>query len=156
MIPRSKLAIGLIVFLSVAMVLVGAYVFHAVYLFYQYNRTSEQTVAENVQWTVVPLSDERYVLEGAYTYVLNGDHYKGSTLFSRTAYRNPYAAEEALKENQGKTWVVWYDPNDREFSTIDYHFPMKETIYASILFFLLYYFIWGGYFITRKMTKSPK
>ena len=155
--PASKkIIVGTVIFLTVALLLVGAYVFHAFYLFYQFSKVSETTVAEQVNWASSRLSDEKYTIVATYTYSLSGKTYQGKTDFSNTHYRNPYGAEQAIKENEGKMWVVWYNPNDPAFSTLDHRFPMKETIYATILFFLLYYFIWGGQYVLRRMSQRLK
>lgn len=141
-----------IAFIVIITIIVLGYAGAALYKVYQYNRLSAETNAENVSFSVKPHNDEKFFLHSSYYYKVNGKDYPGETTFT-TAYRNPYAAEEAMKEISKNYKTVWYDPSDPSFSSMDRSFPMKLVVYASILFAIWNYFIWGGYYYTKSLLK---
>src|SRR5690242_14348088 len=130
--------------------LVLGYVAVAFYKYLQYSRLSEQAPAENVVWSIKALNDEHYQLHAAYDYHVKGEVFHGETTFSDAHYRNPYAAEQGLKEVGPEYKTVWYDPSKPSVSCMEKAFPVKLVTYAAILFALWNYFVWGGYIYIKK------
>ena len=107
---------------------------------YTYRVLTAQTKAQSVQWAVVELSDERYVLQGNYIFRVDGIEHAGSTTFDHP-YRNAWAANKAMPEYANKQWEVWYSPKNLLYSSLQKNFPLKECVSAIILWGLLVYFI---------------
>lgn len=143
-----------IIFIIVITIIILGYLSVAIFKYYGYNRLKAETSAVNISFSVTPLNDEKFFLKGNYQYRVKDVLYSGETTFS-TAYRNPYAAEEAMKEISKNYRTVWYDPNQPSFSSLEKIYPTKQIVYAFILFALWNYFIWGGYFYTKALLKKP-
>lgn len=144
----------LIVFVVLMACIVFAYVGIAAYKFYQYYRLTDKAAIESISWSVKPETDERFRLQGAYEYTVDGKKYHGTTLLQDTPYRNSWAAEQAIKETQPNYKTVWYDYSDPSVSNLEKNFPTKDIVYAAILFAILNYFVWGGYFYTQNWLKT--
>lgn len=108
---------------------------------YTYSVLTTHVKAQNVNWSVVELSDERYVLRADYLFRVDGDEHTGFTVFERMPYRNAWAANKAISGHSDKQWEVWYSPRNLLYSSLQKNFPFKECISAGILWGLLIYFI---------------
>lgn len=140
----------LAIFLILISLLVLGYVGVALYRVYSFNRLSAGAPLEQVDWSVKAINDEKYQLLAHYKFQVNSKLYYGETLLSER-YRNEWAAEQGKKELSLQYQTVWYDPADPNHSSIEKAFPTKNVIYAAILFVLLNYFVWGGYFYTKRV-----
>ncbi|KAF3362686.1 hypothetical protein PHSC3_000926 [Chlamydiales bacterium STE3] len=147
----ARLLIALLIIITC---IVLAFVGKAVYGVHRFNRLKESAPLESISWTVKPESDERYRLFAIYHFKVDDQQYQGTTLLSGAPFRNAWAAEQAKKELAPQYRTVWYDPADPHFSSIEKNFPTKNVAYAAILFALLNYFVWGGYFYTKYWLKS--
>ncbi|MGK5594795.1 MAG: hypothetical protein ACSNEK_05485 [Parachlamydiaceae bacterium] len=151
----SKTTVGMLVALIfVITAIVLFYVGNAFYKVYQYNRLKETTSVTEISWRVKPESDEHYYLEASYSYLVEGKAYQGETVLAGSPYRNAWAANQALKEISPQYHYVWYDPDTPSFSNLEKNFPSKAVIYAAIMFVILNYFAWGGYFYTTHWLKA--
>lgn len=117
----------------------------AFYKVYRHSRLQAYTPIENIEWSVKSLSEEQFVLEATYPF----QNEQRQTLFDRV-YRNPWAAQQAIKQNQSEPWILWYDPSNFSNQTLHKVFPTKNLISAFILIGLLFYFILFG-----KMSIKP-
>jgi hypothetical protein len=108
---------------------------------YTYSVLTAHTKAQSVHWSVIELSDERYVLQGNYIFRVEGGEHAGSTILDRLPYRNAWAANKAIPEHAEKQWEVWYSPKNLLYSSLQKNFPFKECVSAIILWGLLIYFI---------------
>ncbi|BBI18044.1 hypothetical protein [Neochlamydia sp. S13] len=136
-------------FLSLAAGVVGWFTFRALYLTCFYLAFTASAPIENIQWAIEPLSEDRVVVKADYRFTVNNKEYYGKTLFKNDAYRNPWAAEEALKAYKGRKQRVWYSPVHPQYSSLDQSFPFKENIYAIILWILLLYFFRIGWYVAK-------
>ncbi|MCB1112229.1 MAG: DUF3592 domain-containing protein [Chlamydiales bacterium] len=116
----------------------------------QFNKTAGVVINS---WSVEKIAEERYALKAEYSFNVNEKKYQGETIIDTTFYRNPWAAEEAIPMQTSKAWKVWYAENHPETSALQHKFPLKETLYAAVLWVLLLYFIWLGYYVARKQTR---
>lgn len=121
----------------------------AAYKVYRYTRLQAHTPIENIEWSVKSLSDEQFMVEAHYLF----QNEKHDTLFNRL-YRNPWAAEQAIKQNQGEHWILWYDPYNFSNQTLDKSFPVKNVVSALILIGLLLYFVLFGRIATKPFLKE--
>ncbi len=135
----------LCLYASIAMWFMGA----AVYSSYHYWKMSASRPPSQANWSVAELSSEVFVPQVAYTFEVAKTSFAGRTMLTNHRYIHPKGAEQALTEFSAKKWAVWYNPADPQESTLQKMFPFKECISALILFGLLLYFIWLGFFVTR-------
>lgn len=122
----------------------------AVYKYYGYSSLNSRTMANEVSWSVKEINDEKYFLEAHYRYRIEGKEYTGSSVVSDFPYRNSYAAEQAIKENDAKRWTVWYDKNDNGYSALQKNYPAKDVVYAAIMWGLALYFTWLCNYVAKK------
>jgi hypothetical protein len=116
--------------------------------YYRYYSLTASTRPTQLSWQIGEVSDEEYPLIGSYTYIdpATGDSKAGS--WSDRPFRNRWAAEQALPDYGSKEWLVWFSPNS-QYSSLQKSFPIKECISAAVLWLLLLYFIWLGFYVTR-------
>ena len=84
-----------IVFLSLFMITVLGYTTHTLIKVWQYARLNEQTKAMDIEWTVIPQSDESFIPFAHYSFIVHGKKYHGQTRWQES-YLNQWAAEEAV------------------------------------------------------------
>lgn len=108
---------------------------------YHYIVLSAHTPAQGIEWSVVELSDERYVLRGSYVYQVEGTSYSGATTLKHPPYRNAWAASKAIPEYASQPWQIWYSPTNPTHSSLQKSFPFKECISSVIIWGILLYFI---------------
>lgn len=114
---------------------------------YKYIKLSAHTPAQEVFWSIKEVSDERFLIEGHYTFLVNKKKIQGVSLLSDSLFRHSWAAEQAIPEYIKKEWMVWYSPRDLEYSSLQKNFPLKECISMVLLWGVLAYFIGLGYYI---------
>jgi len=124
----------------------------AVYRYYSYIRLDEQTFASSVEWRVKELAGDEYILAAAYSYQVDHEPYSGHYDWVDDIYRNEYAAEQQLQEFSSQKWRVWVDSNSPSYSSLQKNIPFKECISAMVLWGILLYFLWLGYYIAKFKT----
>jgi len=137
-------------FVAVVTATVLWFTFRAFTELYYYQALSYQAPAETTEWSVKTLYDDRFVLRANFTFFIEGKLHHGTTVFSSSTFRNPWAAEQALAKYSNKKWNVWYSPDDFSRSTLQKSFPVKECFSAGILWALLIYFVGLGYYVKKK------
>jgi Protein of unknown function (DUF3592) len=138
-----------LLFLGIISVIVLWYCGVALYRYYQYITLSEASKAANIEWSVKALSDEQYVVDAHYTFLVKGERYSGDTVFRDEVFLNAWAAEQELPKFSSQAWQVWYQPSNLNHSTLQKKFPLKECISAGVLLGLFLYFLWLGFYVTR-------
>lgn len=138
-------------FLFVVLVYTLGYSAVAAYRYYEYARlTEKKTLTYPIVWDVFEKSDENYILISKYTYEVNGHLFHGEMPWSDEPYRNAWAAKKAIEAYKKQTFTVWYDPSHPDYSSLQKHPPLKECVYALILWGLLLYFVWLGYYVAGR------
>lgn len=112
------------------------------YRIYEWQRLQSQSLLTKVTWTIQELSDERFILEANYTFELRERTYSGVTLFKDKIYRNRWAAEQALNEDQNPERKVWFDPGNPSRSSLQKQFPLKDVVYSTVLMGIFFYFFY--------------
>lgn len=100
------------------------------------------------QWPMNLLFEDAYRVQADYSFVTDQIKYEGKTIF-REKYRNTWAAEQSQKKMEQENWIVWYQPGNAHYSTLQKNFPLKECVSAGVLAALLLYFIWLGSYVTK-------
>jgi len=118
-------------------------------LLHKYAKAKSHTEASAVEWEVVEKRSDYYLLKAKYSYVAEEQTYFGSQLFFSPAFRNLYAANEEIKQREGKALRVWYDPLDPTTSSLEHAMPIKQIVYSLILWALALYF-----WILRRKAKG--
>ena len=124
----------------------------AAYRYYHYSTLNTSTPASTVTWTINAHSENAYTLTGSYHFEAQGKAYTGATEFSNQISINRYAAEQSSREHAAQRWKVWFNSANPEHSSLQKRFPFKECTYAIVLWGLLLYFLWLGYYVERFKT----
>lgn len=123
-----------------------------IYRYYNYIRLGAKAPAKEITWTVEPLTDEHYLLRGNYSFNAKNQVFKGSSVVEERGYWNRYSAEKGVEEFSQKKWNIWYNPSDPTYSSLQKNFPLKECVSAAIMWAIVFYFLWLGYYSTRFRT----
>jgi len=121
----------------------------ALYDLYGYLTLTETVPAEKINWSIKEESPESFQIVADYTFIVNDQHYAGSTTFKDWPYRNPWGAQSALLEREKQQWSVWYSPRNKHHSSLQKSFPIQECITMGVLWGLLLYFLWLGSYVAR-------
>lgn len=149
---KNSIFLGLLALFAIAAV---SYSLVALYKYYNYSNLTKQAVASSVNWSVKvdkkmwPFNvflDDSYKIEANYAFKVEGKSFQGYTLFKEN-YLNSWAAEREIEKNQKKQWTVWYEKNNENHSTLQKNFPLKECVSAGVLWVLLLYFLWLGFYV---------
>lgn len=124
----------------VFMVIYGAPV---VYYIYRNAALTASVKADPVTWTFTPINDQEWRPVAHFSYKVNGRQYDKEEQFQGEKFRNPYAAEQGIKELTAKYQEVHYAPRNPAEGTLELYFPTKRAYYSGTLFVILFYFIWG-------------
>lgn len=141
--PFWLIFLGLIVLVSMG------YTARTAFHLWQYLRLDRQVPAENIQWSVVPLSDEEFVPLARYRFKARGKNYEGQTLWQES-YLNASTAQEAIDRLSSIPPLIWYDASAPETSSFQKIFPVKESIYTILLWMLGIYFLGLGYYVKQR------
>lgn len=119
------------------------------YRYYNYSILSRHSPIDSIQWEVLEISEENYILKASYTFQVNSTKYSGVTSWPKESYRNTFAAYQALKEFAALPRNVWYNPHNPANSSLQKSFPLKECISALVLWGILLYFLWLGFYVSK-------
>jgi hypothetical protein len=114
---------------------------------YRYLVLSERTQVHPFEWSVKKRKSDDYRIHGHYTFSLQGQLYSGESAVEEEKFLNPWAAKQAIPRYQKRDWEVWYNPQSAHDSALQKYFPTKECISSVILWGILLYFIWLGYYV---------
>ena len=117
---------------------------------YQYENLNRQIHTTTISWDINKKQEDLYTLTANYTYKINNKLYAGKTEFSSDFYRNNWAAEEMIKDFSKSPWLIWYDKQSPDHSSLEKRFPFKEFFSALAIFCLLLYFMWIGFYVVKK------
>lgn len=123
-----------------------------IYRYYNYLKLSSRAPAKEITWTVEPRTDEQYLLKANYAFAVNGQTYTGTSTIEDRGYWNAYAAEKGVEEFSKKKWIIWYNSRDPSYSSLQKYFPLKECVSAAIMWAIVFYFLWLGYYSSRFRT----
>jgi hypothetical protein len=118
---------------------------------WQYMRLDRQTSVQNIQWSVVSLSDEEFVPLAHYRFNVKGKSYQNQTLWQET-FLNPSTAQEAIARLSESSLSVWFDVSSPETSSLQKNFPSKESFYTILLWIIGLYFLGLGYYVKGRFS----
>jgi hypothetical protein len=122
------------------------------YHLYIYDTLSASTIVNVTDWSVKEVATDRYAPYAHYSFSVGEKEYKGEDALDYPIYRNAVSMERELPNLSLKSWKGWYNPADPSRSALQKHFPLRELISAALVFGLLLYFIWLGYYVNRKQS----
>lgn len=125
---------------------------NAFYKYYNYSRLTAQTTLSSSNWHIHEVAEDEFYLEANYTFSNNQKIYAGQTSWPREFYRNQWAAEKDIPYFQKHRNIVWFNPANPHHSSLQKSFPLKECISAALLWGLLLYFIWIGFYVNKFKT----
>jgi hypothetical protein len=116
-----------------------------------YYAHSGATTSETVLWEAIEVNSDKYVVEGSYSFVVDGQQISGKTRLDRPVFRNRWAAEDHIQQlGPEGPWRVWYVPSDPNRSSLQKRFPTKECVSTAALSAILIYFLGLGYYVSRQ------
>lgn len=115
-----------------------------------YYFTTDETIAERVEWRIAEGSWGRYYLEGEYRFQWEGKEYSGSTIMREPVFLNRKSAEEWTRKLSKDAPAIFFDKSHPERSTLERKIPMKEIVSAALLLISV-----GYLFALRKKTVNP-
>jgi hypothetical protein len=145
-----------IIFLTVALLLLGFYGIPVVVQGYRNAAMTGSVKAENVEWSTRQINDEEWRPVAHFRYLVGGRQYENTEIFQGRKGRNPYAVESDFPYLKEEYQTVWYAPRDPQNSTLEKFFPTKRAIYAAVLFALLFYSVWGVRLYLAHVLKKSK
>lgn len=128
----------------------------ALYRLYGYYRLNAQAQGSVTAWSVVPLSDEYYLLQAHYRFRAGEKEFEGDYRFQDDPYLNGWSAEQEIKKRKLAGVRVWYSSRNPLISALQKKFPLKECLSASALWILFLYFIWLGYYVASYGSDHSK
>lgn len=121
----------------------------ALYRYHNFSRLSTQTPLISSEWHIREVSEDKFFLEALYTFSTGKEIVEGNTSWPRDFYRSSWAAEKDIPYYQKHHYIVWYDLSNPHHSSLQKSFPLKECVSAILLWGLLLYFIWLGFYVTK-------
>lgn len=118
-----------------------------------YFRATKTIEPEFISWQIDKIHEELWKLEAKFEYTIDGNSYKNQEVFQGEQFRNPYAAEQALKQLEKEKKLVWYSSDSPSKGTVERFFPFKKLAYAAITFLLILYAAWLGRYISSYFLK---
>jgi hypothetical protein len=108
----------------------------------EYIQAKESVAPESIEWSLDRIHDELWKPVVRFKYTVNGTTYQREERLQEGRYRNPYAAEEALKELKAEKTKAWYSASSPSHATVERFFPLKKILYALMTFLILLYGAW--------------
>jgi len=136
-------------FLIVLGLCVTGYTTYTLYYLFQYVILSQQAPVQDIRWSYKEVHSEEYVLHADYRLQLPTQVVDGGSDLPSQRLLNPWAAEQAIKKMQTRSWKAWYNPRNPHNSALQKYFPTKECISALVLWALLLYFVFLGFYVTK-------
>jgi hypothetical protein len=137
-----------LLFISLIILGVLGYTTYTLTQVWQYMRLDQQTEAQQIQWSVLPISDESFIPFAIYSFRIHGKSYQGETRWQES-YLNQWAAQEAIVRLEKNPPPVWFDSSAPQVSSLQKLFPLKESLYSLLLWILGIYFLGLGYYVNR-------
>ena len=134
-------------FLLVVFAITLFYSGKALYHYYYYVNLSAQARPTAMEWNILKETDNRYIIETSYQFSVSDKNFTGKTVWKDKNYLNEYSAKEAIEDANENTWVVYYNPQDLQISSLERKLPIKDAVYALFLWGLFLYFLWLGFYV---------
>ncbi|MEM7174947.1 MAG: hypothetical protein AAF443_03325 [Chlamydiota bacterium] len=116
---------------------------------YRYFRLSAATSGEIQSWEVEEYQPGKFAICVNYQFQIRKRRYNQKFHFSKPVYRNPYIAEDHIKQWEKQDWKVWYDPRNPTVSSLQKLFPFKKGIHLILCMSVAVYFVWLKMYIKR-------
>ncbi|CCB85441.1 MULTISPECIES: hypothetical protein [Parachlamydia] len=133
----------------------------ALYKLYNYSHLDAKTQAEKIEWSVIkeePWSilnlvgwgEERYILKVAFEFESEGVFYKKEAYDDSFRFRNEWAAQQEIAQEQNKKHFVWFQSSNPRHANLQKAFPVKECLSAIVLLGIFIYFVCLGFSAVRR------
>lgn len=113
---------------------------------YKYYTLSKSAVASSIKITTKEFSNGRFGGNASYSFTLGNQLFSGETFLEDPIFRNREAMDSNIPRLEAQKWRIWFQPSNPLNSALSKVFPFKEVIYSIILWGLLFYFVWLGYY----------
>lgn len=119
------------------------------YGLYDYFRLSASAPAILDQWDVTEEKKGEFSIRVAYRFEWKKEAIRGVYTFKKPVYHNPYVANDQTKEWQAKSWVIWFDPSQPTFNSLQRDFPLRQGIKLFFCLAILLYFVFLKGYVRR-------
>lgn len=129
------------------------------YQLYLYARLDASSTTISIEWTVKEISDERYLLDGKYTFKdTQGTIQSGESTLLDPFYLNAWAAQKAIDETKSQPRKIWYSSSNPKNSSLQKNFPLKECLSLLLLCGVVAYFFGLKHYVMKQYERdrSPK
>jgi len=96
--------------------------------------------AHIIKWQITSVKDKSFFLTAFYTFEVSHKIFEGKTRFI-PPYLNLPSAQNALKDLSKDNWIVFFNESNPKKSTLQRNIPIKKSIYALLLYGILFYFM---------------
>lgn len=116
-----------------------------------YLKLSQVEEADARQFSVVPLSENRYVVEAKFNFTASGQEISSSYVFKAPVFLNHYAAQNHIDKywKLQKKWPVYYNLKQPSFCKLQKLFPFKDLFNFALTLCVLFYFVWLRSYISK-------
>ncbi len=119
--------------------------------FTRYSTLTSTALSTHTEWSIAKLGTDRYALHVKYSYDFNGKSFQNEETLGRPLFRNTFAAGKSMPGASPR--LIWFSPDNPDYSTSDKSFPLKEAVYAGVMWLLLLYFIWLGIHVNKRQIQ---
>jgi len=127
------------------------YSFRAVVDLVYYVQLTQTAQTESIEWDVEQKGRSDYRLLAKFEFLYGGELVEGSALLPHRSYRNQTAAAKAAQEMGAEPREIWFSARRPQMSALGHAFPVKSTVYASILWAITLYFLVLGSYVSRSL-----
>lgn len=129
-----------LIFLSVIALCVLGYTGYTAYKLFEYWKLSLRIPVSQIDWEVVPVTQEDFAVRASYYYQVEGKIYQGQSIWDEH-YLNGSTAHEKADGFAKEQWKVWVNPSHPSQSALEKTFPLKQGLSAAVLWLILIYYL---------------
>ena len=116
---------------------------------YCFNRLSNRTNAESIDWKIVGIKNYKYIVKANYEFKLNDEVYKKEQCFFNKKFPNYHSAKGYMNKLKTFENQVWYNPKNLKICSLEKKFPFKSTANFVLSLTVLLYFFWLRLYIKK-------
>ena len=141
-----------LIFLGVIGCCIAGYTGFTFYKIFLYTIHSKEVDLKDVKWKAV-WQNGSFAVDATYHYSFQGRDIESHSQLQEKLL-NRWAADEKIASLQKQHWHAWIDPRNPSDSALQKNFPLKECISTAILWSILAYFLWLGFYVAKKYGKN--
>lgn len=93
-----------------------------------YFSLDQRVEADFVRFSIIETADQQFKIRASYTYHVGHHEFNSSEVFEKPIFDNPHQLKKSLKDTQDQAWIVYYDQNLPEVSSLKRSITPKKGI----------------------------